>query len=75
MDSKDILFGSAIADYYKEKSIFITGATGFVGKVLTEKLLRSCYGFKTIYILIRAKKGHQPKARLNELLNSKVMFF
>ena len=31
-----------IADFYNGQSAFITGATGFMGKVLVEKLLRSC---------------------------------
>ena len=63
---------SGIADYYKNKSVFITGATGFIGKVLIEKLLRSCYDLKKIYLLVRGKKGHGPKQRLDELVNCKV---
>jgi fatty acyl-CoA reductase len=35
---------SAIAEFFKRKSIFITGATGFIGKQLVEKLVRSCPG-------------------------------
>jgi thioester reductase-like protein len=63
---------SNIADYYKDKSIFLTGATGFLGKVLIEKLLKSCYDLKCIYILIRNKKGQNPETRLKEILNFKV---
>jgi thioester reductase-like protein len=63
---------SEIIKFYKNKSIFITGATGFVGKVLIEKLLRSCYDLNKIYILIRIKKGHTAVQRLNELVNCKV---
>ena len=63
---------SEIADYFKDKSIFLTGATGFLGKVLIEKLLKSCHDLKCIYILIRSKKGYDADARLNELLNFKV---
>jgi FlaA1/EpsC-like NDP-sugar epimerase len=37
------------------RSIFITGATGFVGKVLVEKLLRSCPDIAKIYILVRGE--------------------
>jgi fatty acyl-CoA reductase len=35
---------SGIAEFYKKKSVFITGATGFIGKQLVEKLVRSCPG-------------------------------
>lgn len=66
---------SEIINFYKNKSIFITGATGFLGKVLIEKLLRSCYDLKKIYILVRHKKGNTPIQRLNELFNCKVLFF
>ena len=63
---------SQIANYYKEKSVFITGATGFLGKCLVEKLLRSCHGLKKIYVLVRQKKGQSPNQRLNEIFNCKV---
>ena len=63
---------SEIVKYYRNKSIFITGATGFLGKVLIEKLLRSCYDLKKIYVLVRHKKGQTPAQRLNEIFNCKV---
>jgi fatty acyl-CoA reductase len=65
-------FGSEIAEYYKNKSVFLTGGTGFIGKVLIEKLLRSCGDLKAIYVLVRSKRGHTPKQRLTELLHCKV---
>ena len=74
MDS-NIEIGSEIAEYFKGKSIFLTGATGFVGKVLIEKLLRSCQDLKKIYILIRTKKGNDANKRLNEILSAKVIFY
>jgi fatty acyl-CoA reductase len=68
----NVVIGSEIAEYYKNKSILITGATGFIGKVLIEKLLRSCYDLKTIYVLVRSKKGQNPQDRLKEFLHCKV---
>jgi fatty acyl-CoA reductase len=41
-----------------------------MGKVLVEKLLRSCFGIKNIYLLIRPKRGQDINTRLNEILNS-----
>ena len=63
---------SEIATFYVGRSVLITGATGFMGKVLVEKLLRSCPGTRSIYLLMRPKRGQEPKARLKELLNAKV---
>ena len=48
---------SDIAAFFNDKSVFITGATGFMGKVLVEKLLR-CTNVRKIYLLIRPKKGN-----------------
>ena len=63
---------SEIVNYYKHKCVFITGATGFLGKVLIEKLIRSCYDLDKIFILIRPKRGVSVTERLNEIFNCKV---
>jgi thioester reductase-like protein len=70
MDSNNL-----IGDYYKNKSIFITGVTGFIGKLLVEKLLCSCPDIKNIYCLIREKNGNTAEQRLNEVIACKVSFF
>ena len=59
---------SKVADFYTGRNIFITGATGFVGKVLIHKLLTACPGIGSIYMLIRPKRGQEPSARLKDLL-------
>ncbi|XP_043475978.1 fatty acyl-CoA reductase wat-like [Leptopilina heterotoma] len=61
-----------IQQFYTDQSIFITGGTGFVGKILIEKLLRSCPRIKTVYILVREKKGKQFRDRLKEITNSQI---
>ncbi len=40
------------------KSVFITGVTGFVGKVLLEKVLRSVPSVERIYLLIRGNRRY-----------------
>jgi len=57
---------SKIVDFYQNKSIFLTGASGFVGKVLVEKLLRTCPNLDKIYILLRSKKNLTPLQRLDK---------
>ncbi|XP_034124495.1 putative fatty acyl-CoA reductase CG5065 [Drosophila guanche] len=54
----------SIAAAFKDHEIFVTGASGFVGKALIEKLLRSCPSLKRIYVLMRPKKGHSIEERL-----------
>ncbi|XP_050515401.1 putative fatty acyl-CoA reductase CG5065 isoform X2 [Diabrotica virgifera virgifera] len=58
-----------IAEYFTGKHIFITGGTGFMGKVLIEKLLRSCPTVGNIYILIREKKGRSIQERIESMQN------
>jgi len=64
--------GTAVQEFYRGGSIFVTGATGFVGKALVEKLLRSCPDIEAIYLLIRTKKGMSPDLRCKELLTNPV---
>ena len=44
-----------IGDFYRDKVLFMTGTTGFLAKVVLEKLLRSVGTFRRIYVLIRPK--------------------
>lgn len=47
---------SKIQEYFADKTVLITGSTGFLGKALLEKLLRSLPDVRRIYLLIRAKQ-------------------
>ncbi|EDV42333.1 uncharacterized protein Dana_GF17061 [Drosophila ananassae] len=52
-----------IRAFYKDKVVFMTGATGFLGKVIIEKLLRSTE-VKRIYSMVRSKRGQNIQDRL-----------
>lgn len=61
-------------DFYKGKSIFVTGASGFMGKVLLEKLLYSCSDVKEIMILVRPKRGKSAAQRVQDFATLPVSF-
>ena len=62
----------SIADFYAQKDVFITGATGFMGKCLLEKILRSVPDVGSVFVLTRAKKGKSPEQRTRDLLMGPV---
>ena len=49
-----------IKEFYSGKNILLTGVTGFLGKVLLEKVLRSFPDIGTVYIMVRAKRNETP---------------
>ncbi|KAH8247772.1 hypothetical protein KR038_009656 [Drosophila bunnanda] len=53
-----------IQTFYKDKVVFLTGGSGFLGKVLIEKLLRTTQ-VKRIYVLIRTKNGQDVQDRVS----------
>ncbi|XP_008295340.1 fatty acyl-CoA reductase 1 [Stegastes partitus] len=61
-----------IPEYFAGKNVLISGATGFMGKVLLEKLLRSCPDVRCVYVLVRSKAGQSPRQRIADVLNCKL---
>lgn len=64
-----------VTEWYKSKTVFITGASGFMGKVLVEKLLYACPKIKRLYLLIRVKKGKTPQQRIVDMWKSPVSIY
>ncbi|RWS25448.1 fatty acyl-CoA reductase 1-like protein [Leptotrombidium deliense] len=69
-DTKRIDCVSHIKQFYSQKTLLITGCTGFIGKVILEKILHSCDDVGKIYILIRRKNGFSAESRVKKLLSS-----
>lgn len=61
-----------IPETFAGVDVFITGGSGFMGKVLIEKLLRSCPEIGHVFVLMRAKKGKSGHERVNDLVQVPV---
>uniref|UniRef100_A0A8D9DWS6 Fatty acyl-CoA reductase n=1 Tax=Cacopsylla melanoneura TaxID=428564 RepID=A0A8D9DWS6_9HEMI len=64
--------GTPIQEFFRDASVLVTGGTGFMGKTVTEKLLRSCPHLKRIYLIVRTKKGKRGQDRLDDILSDRV---
>lgn len=60
-----------VEDFYKDSTVLITGATGFLGTVLVEKLFR-CFDVKKIYLFVRSKNGESASERIKMFTNQSV---
>ncbi|KAI4454838.1 male sterility protein 2-related [Holotrichia oblita] len=66
------LDSSQIREYFDDATILITGATGFLGKLILEKLLRSFTNLRRIYLIVRPKKGQSIRQRLETVLEDQL---
>uniref|UniRef100_M4DDV8 Fatty acyl-CoA reductase n=1 Tax=Brassica campestris TaxID=3711 RepID=M4DDV8_BRACM len=66
--------GIGIVRFLRGKSYFVTGATGFLGKVLVEKLLRESPEIGKIFILMKSKDQESANKRLYDEIISSDLF-
>ena len=52
---------------FSGQNVFITGGTGYLGRVLIHKLLTYCPDIGNLYLLMRAKKGVKQEKRLEDM--------
>jgi fatty acyl-CoA reductase len=64
---------AGVIQFFEGKNIFVTGATEFLGKVLLEKVLRSCPAVGNIFVLVRPKKGKEPSERVKNIISLPVI--
>jgi len=62
---------ACISETFRNGIVLVTGSTGFLGKILTEKILRSC-PVKKIAILVRSKKGLNANERVADIYKQAV---
>ena len=63
-----------IKSFYTNACVLVTGGTGFLGKVLIEKLLRTCENIQCVYVLVRSKRGLSSEKRYADLIKNPVSF-
>ncbi|XP_058122959.1 fatty acyl-CoA reductase wat-like [Anopheles ziemanni] len=65
-------YRSPLKDFYTGKSVLLTGGSGFLGKLLIEKLVKC--DVAEILLILRHKKGVSPADRLEQLLDKEPVF-
>jgi len=63
---------SEISAWLKNQTIFITGVTGFLGKVMLWKMLKEAGDGVKIYAMVRPSKDSSPQKRLDDLWSAKI---
>lgn len=63
---------ASVSDFYANKSVFITGGTGFLGTVLIEAILSASPDVGKIYVLVRDKYGSNADVRIKRMIKKAV---
>ncbi|KAF0772958.1 fatty acyl-CoA reductase wat-like [Aphis craccivora] len=62
---------ACIPETFRNGTVLVTGSTGFLGKILVEKILRTC-PIKKIAVLVRNKKGINANQRVADIYKQAV---
>ncbi|KAF8759268.1 hypothetical protein HU200_010304 [Digitaria exilis] len=63
-----------VAGCFRDRTILVTGSTGFLGKLLVEKILRVQPGVKRLYLLVRAPDDAAAEQRVLHEVVGKELF-
>ncbi|KAJ8916633.1 hypothetical protein NQ315_000278 [Exocentrus adspersus] len=63
---------TGLRSFYSGKNLFVTGASGFLGICLLEKILRTIPDHGDIYLLLRPKRGKDISERLEEIKKNQI---
>uniref|UniRef100_T1KXA6 Fatty acyl-CoA reductase n=1 Tax=Tetranychus urticae TaxID=32264 RepID=T1KXA6_TETUR len=75
MDLSTCELDSPIKQFFNGKNLFITGVSGFCGRILLSKILNELTGIGKIYVMMRSKRGSNAKQRVDHLLSSQAFKF
>ncbi|KAG0476965.1 hypothetical protein HPP92_013375 [Vanilla planifolia] len=64
----------SIVEYLKDKSILVTGSTGFLAKIFVEKVLRTQPDVKKLFLLVRAEDDIAAGQRVRNQVMAKDLF-
>ncbi|XP_062083102.1 fatty acyl-CoA reductase 3-like [Humulus lupulus] len=64
----------SVLKFLENKTILVTGATGFLAKIFVEKILRVQPNVKKLYLLLRASDAKSATQRLNNEIINKDLF-
>ncbi|XP_042435249.1 probable fatty acyl-CoA reductase 4 [Zingiber officinale] len=64
----------SIVEFFKAKTILVTGSTGFLAKIFVEKLLRVQADVERVFLLIRAADAASAMQRLEDEILGKELF-
>lgn len=65
---------SQIVQFYEGQTVFLTGVTGFLGKIILCQLLDECSTIRKVYLLIRGRQGLSAQARFERDVLSLEIF-
>jgi hypothetical protein len=64
---------TSVKDFFRHKTVLLTGVTGFLGKVVLEKLLRLQPDVHRVYLLVQPSKEQDADARVLQVMPAAIM--
>ena len=55
-----------MCEFYRGKKVLVTGCTGFLAKIMLERLLDAVPDIGQIYVVVRKKRGVEPMERVRK---------